>query len=136
MKLFTLIIGGSGLYILSNYFSHFSKIMRTLPKYHDPTALYGPNGIIETDTYVRDDNAEDRTKIDEWSEYSLKKHFNVVLGDLEAKFGPMYASLTKSSKSEWLDPMYGKAAVPAPQLQTKGYNVDNNNSDINLFLQN
>lgn len=110
-------------YFVAQKFAKSKKKPDSTTDDQNPAVQWGPHGQQKTDFYIRDDQAQDQgVRFNEWSEKELRDTFGVVLGDVEAIYGPHVESTVKSTASEYLSPMFGKAHSTRPQVERGWYN--------------
>lgn len=102
---FQYLIGAGALYLVSRKLS-FQPLRQVQPNKHDAALLWGPTGKLREDTYIRDDMLRDRQRFDSsWTPEELNKDFGILLGDMEAQYGP---NGNKSDRSGAFDPFRGR----------------------------
>lgn len=125
-------------YFVAQKFANSKKKTHINTDEQNPAVQWGPDGQQKTDFYIRDDQAQDEgVRFNEWNQQELRDTFGVVLGDVEAIYGPHVESTVKSTASEYLSPMFGKAHSTRPQVERGWYNVQEVSAkDQAAFLSN
>lgn len=115
---FSYIVGAGALYLISRKIS-YQPMRQNQPSKHDAALLWGPTGKLREDSYIRDDMLRDRQRFDSsWTPEELNKDFGILLGDMEAQFGP---NGNKADRSGAFDVFKGKWTWNPPTYELENY---------------